>query len=140
MACYEWISCKKYRHGEGVYASSTDHSTPRPLVSLLLRRIQTARPICVLKPLSCFNRQNIGQVLDSKANLTSYCHEVQKKLGMQYRTPPLPVDLRNANAVDFAMESFSQDGQNSRNNEIDEDAQFQQFRLMAQNKYNIRLS
>jgi hypothetical protein len=97
-------------------------------------------PHCALKPLSLIDRQNIGQVLDSKANLTSYCHEVQKKLGMQYRAPPLPVDLRNANAVDFAMESLSQDGQNSRNTEIDEDAQFQQFRLMAQNKYNIRLS
>ena len=38
--------------------------------------------------------QNIGYVLDSKANLSSYCQEVLKQLGIHYKAPPLPVDLR----------------------------------------------
>ena len=81
-------------------------------------------------------RQNIGQVLDSKANLVSYCHEVQKKLGMQYRSPPVPIDLRHSSVAEGAEESEFQSLQNL---EID-DSQVQQFRQMAQNKYNIRLS
>jgi len=37
---------------------------------------------------------NVAQVLDSKANITSYCMEVAKQLKMDYTAPPLPVDLR----------------------------------------------
>jgi len=37
--------------------------------------------------------QNIGPVLNSKAEVASYCLEVQKKLGMRYQAPPLPVNL-----------------------------------------------
>ena len=37
--------------------------------------------------------QNIGPVLNSKAEVASYCLEVQKKLGMRYTAPPLPVNL-----------------------------------------------
>ena len=90
--------------------------------------------------------QNVGQVLDSKANLVSYCHEVQKKLGMEYKAPALPVDLRNALALGRTIESITgggsqqdNDSQSTQNFEID-DAQFQQFRAMAASKYNIKLS
>ena len=37
--------------------------------------------------------QNIGPILNSKAEVASYCLEVQKKLGMRYEAPPLPVNL-----------------------------------------------
>ena len=37
--------------------------------------------------------QNIGTILNSKAEVASYCLEVQKKLGMRYEAPPLPVNL-----------------------------------------------
>jgi hypothetical protein len=37
--------------------------------------------------------QNIGVVLQSKADVTSFCLELTKKLEMRYRSPPLPVEL-----------------------------------------------
>uniref|UniRef100_A0A7S4I0R0 Mechanosensitive ion channel MscS domain-containing protein n=1 Tax=Odontella aurita TaxID=265563 RepID=A0A7S4I0R0_9STRA len=37
--------------------------------------------------------QNIGAILTSKAEASSYCLEVQKKLDMRYTAPPLPVNL-----------------------------------------------
>ena len=37
--------------------------------------------------------QNVGTILNSKAEVSSYCLEVQKKLGMKYEAPPLPVNL-----------------------------------------------
>ena len=37
--------------------------------------------------------QNIGPILNSKAEVASYCLEVQKKLGMRYEAPRLPVNL-----------------------------------------------
>jgi hypothetical protein len=88
------------------------------------------------------NRQSVGQIMDSKGNLISYCNEVQKKLGMEYRAPPLPIDLKSSQLVGSFIDSLSQDGQLSRgsNAELDEDAQFEQFRLMAQNQHNIRFS
>jgi hypothetical protein len=42
--------------------------------------------------------QNIGVVLQSKADVTSFCLELTKKLEMRYRSPPLPVDLNVATA------------------------------------------
>jgi Mechanosensitive ion channel len=38
--------------------------------------------------------QEIGLILDSKANLTSYCQEVALQLGLQYQAPVLPVEVR----------------------------------------------
>ena len=40
--------------------------------------------------------QNIGVILQSKADVASYCLEVAKKLGMRYYAPPLPVNLTMA--------------------------------------------
>ena len=37
--------------------------------------------------------QNIGAVLQSKADISSFYLEVSKKLDMRYQSPPLPVDL-----------------------------------------------
>lgn len=37
--------------------------------------------------------QAIGGVLESKANLTTYCLEVAKQLDMRYISPALPVNL-----------------------------------------------
>ncbi len=38
--------------------------------------------------------QNIGSILDSKADLSSFCLEVMKKMDMSYTSPSLPVALR----------------------------------------------
>ena len=35
----------------------------------------------------------VGAVLESKAQVASFCLELAKKLGMRYKCPPLPVDL-----------------------------------------------
>ena len=45
--------------------------------------------------------QSVGAVLDSKANLVSYSHEVQKKLGMQYKAPPLPIHVQKGDVSQF---------------------------------------
>lgn len=37
--------------------------------------------------------QGVGGILESKANLTTYCLEVARQLEMRYHAPPLPVDL-----------------------------------------------
>ena len=37
--------------------------------------------------------QNIGVILNSKAEVASYCLEVQKKLDIRYESPPMPVNL-----------------------------------------------
>jgi len=37
--------------------------------------------------------QNIGPILQSKADLASFCLEVTKKLGMRYESPPMPVTV-----------------------------------------------
>ena len=102
--------------------------------------------------------QNIGQISDSKANLVSYCHEVQKKLGMQYHTPPVPLQILKGNTLEYLVDSQNNittsaaasaaaaDNNNNNNNkdqqpemkeETVDDFQFQQFRKMA-TKYNIR--
>jgi Small-conductance mechanosensitive channel len=37
--------------------------------------------------------QNIAEVLQAKADVASFCLEVQKKMNMRYVAPPMPVDL-----------------------------------------------
>ncbi|KAL7463562.1 hypothetical protein ACHAXS_003923, partial [Conticribra weissflogii] len=44
--------------------------------------------------------QNIGAILQSKADLASFCLEVTKKLDMRYESPPMPVNL-SANSSDL---------------------------------------
>ena len=95
--------------------------------------------------------QNIGQISDSKANLVSYCHEVQKKLGMQYHAPPVPLQILKGNALEFLTDSQNdtttpapsndnnQKDQSEMKEETVDDFQFQQFRKMA-TKYNLRAS
>jgi hypothetical protein len=40
--------------------------------------------------------QNIGPILNSTADVSSFCLELSKKLGMRYTAPPLPVNLSMA--------------------------------------------
>jgi hypothetical protein len=44
-----------------------------------------------LPPLSL--GQNVGALLNSKADLSSFALELTKKMNMRYKSPPLPVDL-----------------------------------------------
>lgn len=37
--------------------------------------------------------QLAGDIFTSKANLTSFCLELSKKMNMRFRSPPMPVDL-----------------------------------------------
>ena len=45
--------------------------------------------------------QHIVPILESKGKVTSFCLEVQKKLGMRYTAPPTPVDLTMKNPQFF---------------------------------------
>ena len=74
----------------------------------------------------------MGQVLDSKANLNSYCLEVAKQLNMHYKAPPLPVDLQYAKAPEAPK---NRDGSDA----LDTEALTQAFRSAARNKHNIRV-
>jgi len=47
--------------------------------------------------------QNIGAILTSKADLSSYCLELSKKLDMRYEAPPLPVNLGFPNSTDTSQ-------------------------------------
>lgn len=73
---------------------------------------------------------NIGQILDSKANLACYIQEVCAQLGMVYRPPALPVDMRY-NAV--APMEFTAAEEAS----FDADAKLQDFKGMT-HKHNLR--
>lgn len=48
--------------------------------------------------------QNIGAILNSKAEVTSFTLEVAKQLGMRYRSPPLPVSLNMGQDVDHTLD------------------------------------
>lgn len=41
--------------------------------------------------------QDVGDVLQSKADVASFCLEVSKKMGMRFVAPPMPVDLSMVN-------------------------------------------
>lgn len=97
--------------------------------------------------------QSIGVLLDSKANLSSYCNEVARQLNMHYRAPPLPVDLRYAQmpqlpptTPDGGLTSTPEENnfgtapKANREEEMDREAHIQQFRQIAMNKHNIRLN
>lgn len=52
--------------------------------------------------------QKVAEVLQSKADLASFCLELEKKLGMRYTAPPLPVNLssnKGAGDLDKMAES-----------------------------------
>lgn len=97
-------------------------------------------------------------MLDSKANLSSYCNEVARQLQMHYRAPPLPIDLRNGEGLlqqpsqqqeEQQQQPQQNNNKNQRNNELpssifdddmDEGERILQFRQIAQTKHNIRFS
>ena len=78
--------------------------------------------------------QQVGQVLDSKANLYSYCQEVARQLDMEYQAPKLPVELTHA-TVPRELPTVME-GNQSR---LDHDALTQEFQSIARNKHNIRV-
>jgi hypothetical protein len=43
--------------------------------------------------LACTAGQNVGALLNSKADLTCFALELTKKMDLRYKSPPLPVDL-----------------------------------------------
>ncbi|KAG7356332.1 mechanosensitive ion channel [Nitzschia inconspicua] len=88
--------------------------------------------------------QNIAQILDSKSNLVTYCSEVQKKLGMQYKAPALPVDLRGAPTI-LPMDHTSFAGGSDTGASLEEDpadveARMNYFRLIAKTRHQIRVT
>ena len=73
--------------------------------------------------------QNVGQILDSKANLNSYCNEVAKQLQIAYRPPHLPVDLRFLDGPGAHSRAPSE--------KMDMEARQEEFRmLMSRYKYS----
>ena len=47
-------------------------------------------------------QQNIGPILQSRADLASFCLEVTKKLNIKYESPPMPVNLSASGPVDLS--------------------------------------
>ena len=50
----------------------------------------------------CPWQQNVGPVLQSKADLSSFCLEATKKLSMKYESPPMPVNLTTSGSLDLS--------------------------------------
>jgi len=78
--------------------------------------------------------QDIGQILDSKANLSSYCQEVQRQLGMNYHAPPVPVDLKYGGELVAGGV-----GGTDSTDDLDSVARREEFRSMALSRHNINL-
>ena len=78
--------------------------------------------------------KNVGQILDSKANLSSYILEVQQQLGLNYQAPPLPVDMKYSKALVEAAKDHEEDNGLSKKTMSSEDF------LSIVNKHNIRLN
>jgi Mechanosensitive ion channel len=79
--------------------------------------------------------QEFGRVLDSKANLTSYCQEVARQLGLQYQAPVLPIEMRFSKEGDEG----SGDSDNGAAKHLCVDALTREFQGMARNKHKIRV-
>lgn len=77
--------------------------------------------------------QDVGQLLDSKANLSSYCQEVQRQLGMNYRAPPLPVDLKYLGDLGVGTSGTESA------DDLDSVTRREEFRTMALSRHNINL-
>ena len=76
--------------------------------------------------------QNIGQILDSKGNLASYILEVTQQLGLNYKAPALPVNLRQLKVAEDA-----EDEDEKRKNDTTQKAE--DFRGIV-DSFNIRLN
>ena len=50
-----------------------------------------------------------GPILQSKADLSSFCLEVTKKLGMKYESPPMPVLLGGDMPLDMMFQANDKD-------------------------------
>mmetsp|Transcript_57467 Transcript_57467/g.140251 ORF Transcript_57467/g.140251 Transcript_57467/m.140251 type:complete len:1224 (-) Transcript_57467:76-3747(-) len=87
--------------------------------------------------------QNVGTVLDSKGNLMSYCAEVQKMLGIQYKAPPMPVDLTLASGTELSAkkpDTFESPQVNDADDISQSDSRQNQaevFSSMARNRHHI---
>jgi hypothetical protein len=82
--------------------------------------------------------QDIGQLLDSKANLSSYCQEVQRQLGMNYHAPPLPVDLKYAGDLLAGVGGgIVGSGGTETSDDLDSVTRREEFRSMALSRHNI---
>jgi len=71
---------------------------PREYIGeLSFRAVNVEADVGYIKYVICLQHveswQNIGDVLDAKAKVASFCLEVQKKMDMRYIAPPMPVDL-----------------------------------------------
>lgn len=76
--------------------------------------------------------QQVGTVLDSKANLSSYCQEVARQLDMQYQAPRLPVDLHTVAPAGSPGHHAAAS--------LDADALTREFQTIARLKHQIRTS
>ena len=47
-------------------------------------------------------QQNVMLILQSKADLASFCLEATKKLGMKYESPPMPVNLQTSGELNLS--------------------------------------
>lgn len=75
--------------------------------------------------------QERGRALESKANLSSYCQEVTKQLGLNYKSPSFTVSLQSSKAGE--LDTPSEDA-----NSQDTETRTSMFRSMALNAHNIR--
>ena len=51
--------------------------------------------------------QNVGALVQSKAEVASFCLELTKKLDMRYALPPMPVELSMSNKTGVDNESVA---------------------------------
>lgn len=85
--------------------------------------------LCFLRSLFHRHReawQEVGRVLDSKANLSSYCQEVARQLEMNYQAPKVPVEISHANGHDSSTD-------------YDADRLTKAFQDISRNKHQIRV-
>jgi len=98
---------------------------------------------------SPFNRhreawQEVGQVLDSKANLTSFCQEVARQLDMEYQAPQVPVHLTQGASTGLVHDK-SEEQPVRRSATAADDEQFDETKLankfadIAHKKHGIRV-
>eukprot|EP00977_Amphora_coffeiformis_P012336 scaffold3043_cov180-Amphora_coffeaeformis.AAC.28 len=88
--------------------------------------------------------QEVGQVLDSKANLTSYCQEVARQLDMEYQAPQVPIHLTQGASAGLTQDR-SQEQPLRRSATAADDEQFDENELahkfadIAHKKHGIRV-
>ena len=77
--------------------------------------------------------QEVGQVLDSKANLTSYCQEIARQLEMEYKAPQVPIHVtQDSTTSDKSMTAVDEVN-------YDENELTNKFADIAHKKHGIRV-